>query len=61
LAVKNSPTVSYSSNPLSKSSSTFFFHISDLKKEFGGGDEKTVKIVELKRMEQEERTMKEFV
>jgi len=33
----------------------------DIKKEFGGGDKKTVKMVELKRLEQEERTMEKFV
>jgi len=33
----------------------------DLKKEFGEGDNKTIKVVELKKVEQESRTMKEFV
>ena len=33
----------------------------DIKKEFGREDEKTVKMVELKRLEQEERIMEEFV
>jgi len=32
-----------------------------IKEEFGGGEEKLVKVVELKRLEQEGRTMKEFV
>jgi len=32
-----------------------------LKKEFGRGDEEAVKGAELKRIEQEERTMEEFV
>ena len=32
-----------------------------LKKKFGGGDEEAVKGTELKRIEQEERTMEEFV
>ena len=32
-----------------------------LKKEFGGGDEETVKIAELKKLEQGGRIMKEFV
>ena len=30
-------------------------------KEFGGGDEELLKVVKLKRIEQEERTMEEFV
>ena len=33
----------------------------DIKKEFGRGDKKTVKMVELKRLEQEERIIEEFV
>ena len=33
----------------------------ELKKEFGRGDEESVKVVELKRIEQEERTIKEFM
>jgi len=33
----------------------------NLKKEFGGGDKETVKVAELKRLEQEGRTMEEFV
>jgi len=32
-----------------------------LKREFGGGDEETVKIAELRKLEQKERTMEEFV
>ena len=35
--------------------------LADIKKEFGGEDEETVKVAELKRLEQRERTMKEFV
>jgi len=35
--------------------------LADLKKEFGGEDEETVKIAELKRLEQRERTMEKFV
>ena len=35
--------------------------LADIKKEFGGGDEETVKVAELKRLEQKGRTMKEFV
>ena len=33
----------------------------DLKKEFGEGDDKTIKVAELKKIEQESRTMEEFV
>ena len=33
----------------------------ELKKEFGGGDKKSVKVAELKRLEQERKTMEEFV
>ena len=33
----------------------------DIKKEFGGEDEKSVKVLELKRLEQEGKTMEEFV
>jgi len=33
----------------------------DLKKELSGRDKKAVKIVELKRLEQENKTMEEFV
>ena len=32
-----------------------------IKKEFGGGEEELVKVAELRRLEQEERTMEEFV
>jgi len=35
--------------------------LADIKKDFGGGDEKTAKVVELKKLEQEGRTMEEFV
>jgi len=35
--------------------------LADIKKEFGGGDEETVKVAELKRIEQEEKTIKKFV
>ena len=33
----------------------------DLKKEFGGGDNKTMKVAELKKMEQGEKTIEKFV
>ena len=33
----------------------------DIRKEFGGGDEELAKIAELKRLEQEEKTIEEFV
>jgi len=33
----------------------------ELKKEYGGGDGKSVKVTELRRIEQEEKTMEEFV
>jgi len=33
----------------------------DIKKEFGRGDEKIVKVAKLKRLEQGERTIEEFV
>ena len=33
----------------------------DIRKEFGRGDEESVKIAEVKRLEQEGKTMKEFV
>jgi len=33
----------------------------DIKKEFGRGDEEMVKVAELKRLEQERRTMEKFV
>jgi len=35
--------------------------LADLKKEFGGGDEETIKVAELKRLEQGERAIEEFV
>jgi len=35
--------------------------LADIKKEFGGGDEEIVKVAELKRLEQGEKTIKEFV
>jgi len=35
--------------------------LADLKKEFGEGDEETVKVAELKRLEQGERAIEEFV
>ena len=33
----------------------------DIRKKFGGGDEESVKVAELKRLEQESRMMEEFV
>jgi len=33
----------------------------EIKKEFGGGDKKLVKVAELKRIEQESRNMEEFI
>ena len=33
----------------------------DIRKEFGGGNEESVKVVELKRLEQEEKTIEKFV
>ena len=33
----------------------------DIKKEFGKGNEETMKVAKLKRLEQEERTIEEFV
>ena len=33
----------------------------NIKKEFGGGDEESMKVVELKRIEQRSRMMEEFV
>ena len=33
----------------------------DIRKEFGRGDEESVKVAELKRLEQEGKTMEEFV
>jgi len=35
--------------------------LAEIKKEFGGGDEELVKVAELKKIEQEEKTMEEFV
>ena len=35
--------------------------MTEIRKEFGGEDEKSVKIVELKKIKQEERIMEEFV
>ena len=35
--------------------------LADIKKEFRGEDEETVKVVELKRLEQEGRIIKEFI
>ena len=35
--------------------------LAEIRREFGGGDEKLVKVAELKKIEQEERTMEEFV
>ena len=35
--------------------------LADIRKEFGGGDKESVKVAELKRLEQEEKTMEEFV
>ena len=35
--------------------------LAEIKKEFGGGDEESVKIAELKKIEQKRRTMEEFV
>ena len=35
--------------------------LAEIKKEFGKGDEASVKVTELKRMEQEEKLMEEFV
>ena len=35
--------------------------LAEIRREFGGGDEKLVKVVELKKIEQERRTMEEFV
>ena len=34
--------------------------LADIKKEFGGGDEETVKVAELKRLEQRKRIIEEF-
>ena len=35
--------------------------LADIKKKFDRGDEKSVKVVELRRLEQESKTMEEFV
>ena len=35
--------------------------LADIKKEFEGGDEESTKVAKLRRLEQESRTMKEFV
>ena len=35
--------------------------LAEINREFGGGEEEAVKAVELRKLEQEERTMKEFV
>jgi len=35
--------------------------LAEIKKEFGGGDEKSMKVAELKNIEQGSRIMKEFV
>jgi len=35
--------------------------LAEIRREFGGGDEELVKVVELKKIEQGERTMEEFV
>ena len=35
--------------------------VADIKKEFGGGDEETVKVAELKRIKQEGKTIEKFV
>ena len=35
--------------------------LAEIKKEFGGEDEKEVKVAELKRLEQESKIMKEFI
>jgi len=35
--------------------------LAEIKKKFGGGEEESVKAVELKKLEQGERTMEEFV
>jgi len=41
--------------------STIREFLSDLKEEFDRRDNKTIKVMELKKIEQESRTMKEFV
>ena len=35
--------------------------LAEIRREFGGGDEESVKVAELKKIEQGRRTMKEFV
>ena len=35
--------------------------LADIKKEFGEGDKKSVKVTELKKLEQGEKTMEEFM
>ena len=35
--------------------------LAGLKREFGGGDKKVVKVAKLRKLEQEERTMEEFI
>ena len=35
--------------------------LAEIKKEFGGGDEKLVKVAELKKIKQGRRTMEEFI
>ena len=35
--------------------------LADIRKEFGGGDKESVKVVELKKLEQEEKMIEEFV
>ena len=35
--------------------------LAEIRREFGGGDEKLVKVAELKKIEQGERTMEKFV
>ena len=35
--------------------------LADIKKEFGGGDEESVKVAELQRLEQGNKTVEEFV
>ena len=35
--------------------------LAEIRKEFGGGDKKSVKVVELRRLEQGDKTMEEFV
>jgi len=35
--------------------------LTDIRKEFGRGDKESVKVAELRRLEQENKTMEEFV